>query len=338
MTISINLLRWSTSWEDVERCLAAVLDSDFKNFSVTYMENPHPTALSLVDEVRLRFGSDARLKLVRNAQNLGYSGGHNRFFAEAETDLVMVLNPDAIIDRQFLQNIIKPFHADPKIGAATGKMIKPPKATEGAIILDGTGIEIFRSRRGRERGQLVRDLGQFDQKREIFGVSGTAAVYRRKSLEAIKLGEREYFDEDFFAYWEDFDLSWRLRLCGFECTYVPEALVEHERAVGVSPGGLLRFSTFVKHHRSFPLAIRQWSWRNHLFSIIKNDFGWALYRDLPFILMRELAIIFFLLITVPKTFSPSLNFFRLLPVMLKKRRMIAQLRTRSSTAVFRGFF
>lgn len=312
--------------------MAAVLDSNFQDFELTYTENAHPSAPSLMDEVKQCFGGDDRLRTVRNDSNLGYAGAHNRFFAENDNELVMVLNPDAVIDPLFLQNIVKPF-SDPKVGAVTGKMLKHQVSAGGERILDGTGIEIYRSRRARERGQMEPDHGQYDHNRIVFGVSGTAAVYRKAALEAIKLGEVEYFDPDFFAYWEDFDLSWRLRLRGFECVYMPEAVVEHGRVAGASPGGFYNFSSFVKHQQSFPLSVRQWNWRNHLFAIIKNDFGQCFYRDLPRIIVREVGMQIFILFFMPDTLSAIPKTLSLFPRMLRKRMLIQSSRTISSSGV-----
>jgi GT2 family glycosyltransferase len=334
--ISINLLRWSTPWEEVQQCITAVLNSSLQSFELIYTENPHPSAPSLIDKVRQEFGEDNRLRTIRNESNLGYAGAHNQFFAETDSELLMVLNPDAVIDRLFLENIITPF-SDPKVGAVTGKMLKPRLPGDGETVLDGTGLEIFRSRRARERGQLETDHGQYDHNPVVFGVSGTAAVYRKTALEAIKIEEMEYFDPDFFAYWEDFDLSWRLRLCGFECVYVPQAIVEHVRAVGVSPGGLYNFGTFVRHHKSFPLWVRKWSWRNHLFAIIKNDFGWCLYRDLPQIVIREIAMLLFIAVFTPDTLLAVPKAIKLLSRMLEKRALIQSSRTIDSSDICRFF-
>jgi GT2 family glycosyltransferase len=336
--ISINLLRWSTPWDEVEQSISAVLNSGFKDFSLTYTENPHDSVPSLMEKVQLRFGHDLRIKTIRNQRNTGYAGAHNQFFAENNSELLMVLNPDAVIDPSFLQSIDKAF-SDPRVGAATGKMLKPKllSGDSDEEILDGTGIEVYRSRRARERGQLERDHGQYDQGRDVFGVSGTAAVYRKSALERARLGETEYFDVDFFAYWEDFDLSWRLRLSGYACVYVPEAIVEHVRAVGVSPGGMRNFPAFIRHHRSFPLLVRQWSWRNHLFAIIKNDFGWGFYRDLPKIVLREVGMLLFLLCFMPDTLSSVPAALHLLPRMLRKRTLIQSSRSINSSDLYKFF-
>ena len=321
--ISINLLRWNSPWPEIRTCIEAILLSDFCDFELVYMENFNPDCGSLVNQVHEHFGGDSRLRIVTAESNLGYAGGHNRFFAETDTELLMVLNPDAVVHSGFLRNIVKAFH-DPRVGAVTGKMIKPCPTSSGERTLDGTGIVLSHNRRGYERGQLEIDRGQYDHQPRIFGVSGTAAVFRKSALEAIKLAGSEYFDTDFFAYWEDMDLSWRLRLRGYECVYVPEAIVEHPRAVGASKGGIWNFPEFVRHHRSFPLKVRQWNWRNHLFAIIKNDYGWFFYRDLPWIALRELAMLMFLICFMPDTLLAVPEFVRLLPKMLSKRRYIME--------------
>jgi GT2 family glycosyltransferase len=336
ITLSINLLRWNTPWDEIRACITAVLVSDFDEFELIYMENFNADSDSLISEVREFFGEDPRLRIVTTESNLGYAGAHNLFFAETRSELVMVLNPDAIVDHSFLRNIVRVFE-NPKVAAATGKMVKPARNPGERRILDGTGIIVSRSRRGRERGQLEIDYGQYDLEPRIFGVSGTAAVYRKSALEAIRLGDSEYFDADFFAYWEDLDLSWRLRLRGYECVYVPEAIVEHGRAVGASKGGIHNFREFIRHHRSFPLKVRQWSWRNHLFTILKNDFGWSLCRDLPRIAVRELGMLAFLVCFMPDTLSAVPEFVRLFPRMIRKRKFIQSARRVTSEDVGQFF-
>src|SRR5271168_1954545 len=102
ITISINLLRWNSPWEEIRSCIQAVLLSKFDGFELIYMENYNTTCASLVDQVRDHFGTDSRLRIVTADRNLAYAGGHNRFFAETDTELLMVLNPDASLHPGFL--------------------------------------------------------------------------------------------------------------------------------------------------------------------------------------------------------------------------------------------
>jgi len=216
-------------------------------------------------------------------------------------------------------------------------MLKPDPLPDNSWVLDGTGMTISRARRARERGQLEVDKGQYDTARDVFGVSATAAAYRMSSLEKIKLDQSEYFDEDFFTYWEDLDLSWRLRLAGFRCSYVPQAVIYHSRFAGQSKHGFLKPAEFTRHIKSLPSRVVYWDWRNHLFSIIKNDFGWSFVRDLPFIATRELLLFGYLLIIERKLATGLPEFFRLLPRILKKRQLIQKSRVATSREMQRWF-
>ncbi|MBU6447835.1 glycosyltransferase family 2 protein [Patescibacteria group bacterium] len=334
--LSINLLRYTTPWEEIKECIDSVLAQDYEDFELVYSENAPAGKPRLIERVRKHYAGNPKLRAVDNGDNLGYAGGHNKFFMDTPSELLMPLNPDVIMQTGFLEEIIKVF-SDPKVGAATGKMIKPKPNEQGKQVLDGTGLIIFKSRRARERGQLEVDSGQYDNSPDIFGVSGTAAVYRKQALESVKLYEREYFDPDFFAYWEDLDLSWRLRLHGWYAKYVPTARIFHTRVVGVSPGGYKKFFTFVKHHKGFSKNIRRWNWRNHLFAIIKNDFGWNFWKNSWRIIGREIAMLGYIAIFETSTLGALPVFFRLLPKMLAKRKIIQKNKTATSKEMEKWF-
>ncbi len=323
--LSINLLRWNTNWEEIRAVMDAVLIQTYQDYELVYSENGSP---KLIDQVREYYKGNPKVRIVDNGGNLGYAPGQNKFFKETDSEFLMVLNPDAIMTPTFVEELMKAFE-NPKVGVVTGKMVKPEKNEKGQSILDGTGIIIFKSRRARERGQLEVDNGQYDNQTDVFGVSGTAAIYRKSALEAANVNG-EYFDPDFFAYWEDLDLSWRLRLAGYEAKYMSNAVIYHTRAAGVSPGGYKKLFTFVKHHAQFSVNVRRWNWRNHLFCIIKNDFGWNFWKSFPRILIREAAMLGYILIFEPRTLGAIPDFFKLLPKMLKKRKIIQSHRKVSS--------
>ncbi len=334
--ISINLIGYNHQPEDIAKCIDAVLAQQYQNFELTFSDNGSKNGL--FESISQKYSGRPNFRAVDNKANLGYAAGHNKFFDETDSELLMVLNPDAILHPGFLENISKAFN-DPKVAAATGKMIKPqsePGSNSGELILDGTGVVIGRTRRAQERGQLEVDHGQYDQQRRVFGVSGSAAVYRKSALAQAKV-LNEYFDTDFFMYWEDIDLAWRLRLLGFECVYVPEAVVEHSRVAGKTQRGYKDPIAFAKHHAKFSLNIRRWNWRNHLFMIIKNDFGWNLWKGLPFIILRETAMLGYIVVFEPRTLGAVPVFFRLLPNILKKRKLIQQKRVVSSKEISKWF-
>ncbi len=337
--VTIHILGYNHDFAALKPCIDACLAQDFPDFAVWFTDNA--SAQPVVPEIEAAYQQAihaGRLSLFRNHTNLGYAGGHNLFFETCESEFLMVINPDAILDAKFLSNIIAVF-SDSRIAAATGKMLKPQPNHAGEYILDGTGITINRARRGRERGQNDPDRGQYDDPQfgDVFGVSGTAAVYRRSALRQARMafgdGSYEYFDRDFFLYWEDMDLSWRLRLLGWNCAYCAAAMVFHARVAGASQRGYKDIAAFRKHHAALPLKIRKWQYRNHIFVIIKNDFGWNFWNGLPWIIVRETAMFGYLLAFEIKTLAVLPEFFRLLPRMLAKRRMVQKKRTIRSAQI-----
>ena len=97
-------------------------------------------------------------------------------------------------------------------------------------VIQNAGTRILRDGSGRDRGTVVRgtdafpedDHGQYDRPEEVFAGCGAALLLRKEMLEDVGL-----FDEDFFMYYEDMDLSWRARRRGWKIQYVPGAVVRH---------------------------------------------------------------------------------------------------------------
>lgn len=332
--LAINIVRYNQEFSVLERSIQAALDQDLEDFDVVLTENG--SSDSLKELLSQRFASDPRFRYVENASNLGFAGAHNRFIHTADAEFVLPLNPDTRLTPEYARTVLAVF-SDPIVAAAEGKMLKPEPLTDGRYILDGTGMSLSRARRAGERGQLQLDEGQFDHSTNVFGVSATAAIYRTSALERIKHGDAEYFDEDLFTYWEDLDLAWRLRLAGFECRYVPGAIVYHSRSANQSKEGFTRIGAFVANTRGLSLRVVQWDWRNHLLTIIKNDFGSSLLRDLPRIAVRELAFFAYLCVVRPQILLALPEFFRLLPRILRKRKLVQGSRAVSSRQMGQWF-
>jgi GT2 family glycosyltransferase len=332
--LAINIVRYNQEFSLLEHSIQAALNQDIEDFEVVLTENG--SSDSIKELLMQRFGHDPRFRYTENAENLGFAGGHNRFIRTADAEFVLPLNPDTELTPGYVRTVLAVF-GDPSVAAAEGKMLKPEPLPDGRYILDGTGMSLSRNRRAGERGQLQIDEGQFDHSTDVFGVSATAAIYRTSALERVKHGTSEYFDEDLFTYWEDLDLAWRLRLAGFECCYVPEAIVYHSRSANQSKDGFTRIRALVANTHSLSLRVVKWDWRNRLLTIIKNDFGSSLFRDLPRIAFRETAIFAYLCLVRPEFLSAVPEFFRLLPKILRKRKLVKGSRVVSSRQIGEWF-
>ncbi len=265
------------------------------------------------------------VKIIDPGYNIGFSKGHNDLFKELDVDFFQLINPDLIITETFVEEMLRPFE-DKTVGAVSGKILQYDfKNDKPTNIIDTTGVTIAKSGRGRDRGQHEVDTGQYDNHIDLVAVSGAAAMYRKAALMDVAYqrpdGRSEFFDEDFFMYWEDVDLSWRMVNRGWKIKYNPKALAYHGRTAASSPKGYSRVWSFIKHHRNISRQILQWNYKNHIFMFIKNSSKW--YWQF---FVRELFYNIFVLVFETKTFKVLPTFYKQLPLMWKKRQYIKKTR------------
>lgn len=89
-------------------------------------------------------------------------------------------------------------------------------------VVNNAGSIVFRAGYGADRGFQEVDTGQYDEAGDVFAVCGCAVAFRTEAGRGVG-----WFDDDFFLYYEDTDLSWRLRLAGWRLRYEPKAVVRH---------------------------------------------------------------------------------------------------------------
>jgi GT2 family glycosyltransferase len=243
---------------------------------------------------------------------------------------VLVLNPDVVLESRFLQNAIRAMDEDSSAGSATGKLLRPTKASGPARrisdekILDSTGIYFTPSQRHLDRGSGETDMGQFEKPEYVFGASGAAALYRRTMLEDICNGG-EYFDESFFAYREDADLAWRAQWMGWHCRYIPHAIGFHARRV------------LPENRSTLPDAINMHSFKNRFLLRVKNMDPGTYARFIIPITMRDLAALGYVFIRERSSLAGIPSFFSALPRAWAWRKLIKS-RRRASPDEIRSWF
>lgn len=173
--------------------------------------------------------------LIRNKKNLGFTGGVNpglTWALDNDFDYAGLLNNDAIADKKWLGHLVGFLDAQPKAGIVTSKICDADKTH-----LDSTGdiYTVWGLPYPRGRGEGFSD--KYDNEVWVFGASGGASLYRVDMLRQIGL-----FDQKFFAYYEDIDISFRAQLAGWKVGYEPRALVFH--AIGATSGKIKGFTTY----------------------------------------------------------------------------------------------
>ncbi len=188
------------------------------------------------------------VEVVVHAKNLGFAGGVNagiRRSIERGDEFVALFNNDAIADKAWLEQLIEVLEIHNHVGITTCKL-----ATIDHQHFDSTGdlYTIWGLPFPRGRGEPVSAI--YDNHQTVFGASGGASVYRVKMLAHIGL-----FDEDFFAYYEDVDISFRAQLRGWKVLYVPNALAYHQ--IGATSSKIQGFTTY-QTIKNLPFVV----WKN----------------------------------------------------------------------------
>lgn len=291
----------------LELCLSSLKRQSFEDFETILVDNGSTDgSLGLIARDFPEVG------VVSLDENLGFSAAANAGIKASDAELVALLNNDTEQDPGWLEALVRAADSHPDAGSFASKMLD----FQDRRMLDGAGDALRLSGLPYRLGHGERDRGQFESPEAVFGACGAAALYRRRMLEEIGL-----FDEDFFAYCEDGDLSFRAHLAGYECRYVPDAVVYHMGSA--STGG----------KRS--VTATTLGTRNSLGLLVKNLPLSVAPHLLPFFVVGQLAR----LLTAAATGTLRAHLeglagaWRHLPLMLEKRRGIQVSRKVSDASI-----
>jgi GT2 family glycosyltransferase len=278
-----------------------------------------------------------RATLVELGENRGFCAANNAGLAVAGGEHVLFANADLVLESDFVAAALGAFARDERIGLVGGKLLRFDRRT-----VDSAGQFMTRSRRVVERDYGLPDGPRTRAAGYVFSICGAALVCRRDMIEDISVGG-EFFDESYFAFSEDLDIGWRARLAGWRAWYEPSAVAYHYRG-GSERGGTVHprrqdpdparrgpaaergVSLHAAAERRAPALVRRSSalrfhiLKNRWLTLIKNDDVRSILRDLPFILMRDLAMLGATLVLSPRILVRLLGSGRLVRGALGRRR------------------
>lgn len=191
-------------------------------------------------------------RFLKSPANLGFSGGHNQIIKRFPADYYFCLNPDVILEKDYLEIILSNIAGGHDIGSASGKLLRYNE--QDSLVIDSVGHAMSYGIKAKNLFSGEEDIGQGQECRVRFGVSAAAALYNWRAIRSISLNG-EFFDEKYFAYWEDLDVDWRLRCAGFKSIFIPTAKGYHPRGTILRPTKFTKYLgyrnryLFVKKHR-----------------------------------------------------------------------------------------
>jgi GT2 family glycosyltransferase len=222
-------------------CLRSLEAQTFDAFEIVVIDN---SGASVVES------AGGRMRVISNAHNVGFGSAVNQAARDSAAPYLATLNDDAIADSRWLEKLVEAAEANPDTGMFASQVRLPESDEPGAgPVLDSAGMLIAADGTGKQRGHQ-QPPAPYETAAESLFPSGSAALYRRAMLDEIGL-----FDESFFIYCEDVDLGLRARWAGWECLYVPGAIVEHGYSQSAGRASPLK-AYYVE--------------RNRLYTILKN--------------------------------------------------------------------
>ncbi len=341
----INIVTWNSA-RFLPRIFESLDAQTSKAFTVTVIDNG-----STDGTVAWLEANRSDVTVLRNRKNFGFSRAHNQGISLArsrwesvgdlEKKYIFILNPDTFLHERCVEEVIAYMDAHPDVEIAGPKLLRAFRIAdredgsadyEQTNIIDSTGISILKSRKFVDRGAGEEDHGQYDGV-EPFGISGAALVLRASAIPLVAEHDAVVFDEEIFAYKEDADLAWRLRLFGGKAALIVPAIVWHQRLAKASksngPIGLVS-SQFGRS--SF---VNMLSRRNKMWMEWKNDDWSSRLMHLPWrifdLFIRAISLIF------PAQLKGAIQAWVGLPMILKKRKEVAARRKLSVEAMRKWF-
>src|SRR5215471_6394627 len=210
--ISVIIVNWNGK-DFLNDCLSSLRTQTFRDFETIFVDNGSQDGS--VEYVREHF---PEVRLLALDSNLGFTGGNIAGYELSTGPLLALLNNDTEAHPKWLESIYCGSLAYVNAGSFASKMMYFDNRKQ----IENCGFELGRAGTTLEIGRDQTDGPTFAQPRKVFGACGGAAAYRRSMLDDIG-----FLDPDFFMIYEDVDLSFRAQLSGYECVYLPRAIVYH---------------------------------------------------------------------------------------------------------------
>jgi GT2 family glycosyltransferase len=257
--VSIIILNYNAG-QLLTDCVNSILHSDYSNYEIIVVDNASK------DQSHIKCKqSFTQVRLIENAENLGYCEGNNIGIRNSKGEFVVILNPDTLVEPNWVKELLSAYKK-------FGDGLYQPKfltTTNHEIIMStGNMIQLFGFGYARGKGEL--DNKQFEEPEIIGYASGTCLFTSSKLIKELGM-----LDPFLFAYHDDLDLGWRAAMMGIKSYYIPRSIVYHP-----SEGFSFKWSPF-----KFYLLER-----NRQYCLLTHYSRTTLCKILPALFLVEIAV------------------------------------------------
>lgn len=194
-------------------CLSDLFAQTYLNYEVLVYDNASVDGTPEYIEHNFH-----QAKLIKGTENLGFGGANNRASEQAQGKYLAFVNDDAYVTPNWLEPLVNLLEMDETVGCAGAELLCAEKEKRNIVLCHGNDIHLSGIAYLKNNGQITKTANPI----EASAISGAAFVIRRELFSEIG-----GFESDFFLYYEDTDLSLRLRLMGKRCVIVPGSIVYH---------------------------------------------------------------------------------------------------------------
>ncbi|MBT4516655.1 MAG: glycosyltransferase family 2 protein [Candidatus Komeilibacteria bacterium] len=324
--VTISLLTWNGQ-KYLPWLMKSLSEQSFVDWELLVLDNA--SSDNSVDIIKEYY---PKARIIKQKQNIGFAKGNNLLINWSSSDYILVLNQDLILEPNYIRDLVDFLDKNSKVASCSGKLMywDFDKGLKTKTI-DSYGFKIDKKREVINRYQGKAEIKIENE--EVFGLSATATLYRRKALDivagAANGNHLQYFDEDFFAYKEDIDLAWRLRLFGWENWLISTSKAYHHRSISKNKN--------LKVDRQSRGLANKFSYRNHLMMIYKNSFYKNLFKDFLAIKWYEFKKLIYLLLFERSTLVGIKEYFANIPSLSKKRKYIMKYRKVQADDIYKWF-
>lgn len=197
-------------------CLSSVLKTHYTNLEVIIVDDGSDDGS--IEIIKSFAHKDKRIKFIENDKNIGAAASRNRAGRVANGNILVFLDNDTEVEKNWLSEMIKTLLKDKRVGACQAKLIDFEKRDRIQVV----GVKIWAATGwGLSIGHGEKDTGQYDKEIKIVAISAAMAV-KKDVFE--KVGG---FDEDEAVVTEDLDLSWRIWIAGYKIVLSSKSIVYH---------------------------------------------------------------------------------------------------------------
>lgn len=266
--VSVIILNFNGQQMTVD-CLRSLSKQNYSNLEIIVVDNASTD--KSVETIRKKF---PKVKVILNGRNFGFAQGNNVGCKKARGELILFLNNDALVEKNFLRPLVEKITSEDFVGAVQPKILCYSKKD----IIDSVGSYFLKSGFLYHYGHNKRDQKKYNKESEIFTMKGACMLFKKEVLNKVGV-----FDKDYFAYFEETDLCQRTWIAGYKIFYVPKSKIFH---IGGQTARKLE-SSFVQYN----------SYKNRIYTYLKNFEIAYLIKVLPLHIFFCEIISFIYLIT-----------------------------------------